>query len=112
MPAIGTAISIAFSRPPGGGSLLPETLAFQNRVEADGGVVNDIDYVNSAFILIASLGLSHFGSWASPRFATKGVSSYSKIYCLFGNDQIADSSGPNPFPQTPAKVFGCRLRRI
>ena len=61
MPKRGSAWSVSYSA---------EALAYQTRVEADGGIVIDLDAVEAAYQLIANQSLTVF-SWHSPRFGVK-----------------------------------------
>lgn len=71
-----------------GQAIFPLTDAFVARVEADGGEVVDIGYLQSAEIFLKANNLADkVFSFASPKFAVKKVgSAVSVIYSLFGGD--------------------------
>ncbi|UPL50535.1 hypothetical protein [Hymenobacter sublimis] len=73
-------------------TLLPATLAYKQRVEAGGGSVHNINYVNECYQFIADVGItgSNNGCWINAHFGNKinGSNQVEKAYCLFGNDMV------------------------
>lgn len=91
------------------GGYRADTLAYKSRVEADGGIVVDIDYVDSIFTLIASQGIYTSGRvWCSPNAGIKkNVSDQvSKIYNLFGSlDAVQATTGSMPIHYTGGSLW-------
>jgi lysophospholipase L1-like esterase len=74
--------------------LIPETIFYKNRVEADGGIINDIIYTNNIFKKIKELNISTSGIIGLSTLA--GIkysgSTIEKRYNLFStNDEIQDT---------------------
>lgn len=81
----------------GGGGLLPETLAYKLRVEADGGEVIDIDWVNEFYKSVKysnSLSLGYIAISASAGIKKDVSNLVSKFYNLIpdGHDVIQTTS--------------------
>lgn len=70
-----------------GASYSAETLAYQTRVEADGGTVYSLDAVEAAYQFLTTNSLSP-KLWCSPRFGWKnaGSNAVSKLYDLTSNN--------------------------
>jgi hypothetical protein len=76
----------------------PNTIAYKQRVEADGGIIYSLNAVNEAYSKASSWAVNPAAThWSSPQFGYKldGIGNVIKRYCLFGSDavpQIANTS--------------------
>lgn len=80
------------------GGLLPETKAYRDRVEADGGVVIDLIYVDAIFRKLKDMGVyNNLLHWVSAKAGVKkDASNYiSKLYSLIDGTDETQLTGAN-----------------
>jgi hypothetical protein len=88
----------------------PETDAYVSRVEADGGVVQDVAYVDAVYSKMKELGiLNNCNLWISPKAGVKkDASNYvSKVYSLDSSnrDYIQNTGSKQPLLSANKLVF-------
>lgn len=75
------------------------TIAYRDRVEADGGTIKDLAYVNSVIRLLILEGVySNLASWVSANAGVKkdGSNFVSKMYCITGKDMLQATGSAQP----------------
>lgn len=80
-------------------TMLPETIAYRNRVTADGGAVINLLDVDKAIRHAKANGYwSSVAFWTSAQFGVKkdGSNAVSKLYCLKGNDATQTTGANQP----------------